>query len=159
MLPDDRYRAGLERTAASILAWSGFVRDVADVSYADDADSWSFGLQPHIATACPVALVIGRTSQFHSLTLGRESYSDLPVDTFDLFLALLEAVVAGRVIERHHLARAKGFPVAVEMRVGPGPTPLFTRRRLLASLPRHTEPSEWTEIRDRHFLPYRPGPK
>jgi hypothetical protein len=149
MLPDDRYRTQFELTTASLLAWSGFIRDVAAVSVDDAQAYWSMAAMPKASTACPVVLVLGRSTQTFSVTLGAETYEDLPVDDFDLFLPLLETVAAGDVVERTFTGAATARPVAIEMRVGNAGHPLFARTRRLAT----TDGA--VLYTDRHFLPYR----
>jgi hypothetical protein len=149
MLPDDRYRTQFDLTTASLLAWSGFIRDVAAVSVDDTEAYWSMAAVPRASAACPIVLVLGRRTQTYSLTVGGETYEDLPVESFDLFLPLLEAVAAGEVIARTFSCAATAQPLAVEMRVGNGGHPLFARLRRIATTDGdvlHT---------DRHFLPYR----
>lgn len=154
MLPDDRFQAQLAPTIAGILAWSGFVRDWAVVTYADEPASFSFAMQPLLPACCPIALVLFRATQTFSLTLGQESYESLPVPSVDLFPKLVEAVAGGNVVERHYLARATGLPVAIEMRAGPADRPLVAETRWFGASPGSREAVEW---RDRHFLPYSRG--
>jgi hypothetical protein len=156
MLPDDRYQTQLAQTKASLLAWSRFVRDVATVTVDDTGATWAFGLVPRTAGACAAALVLERDRQVYGLALAGESYEDLPVTSFDAFLPLLEAVAAGRVIERRHYGVTTHRPAAIEMRVGPAAAPLFRgTRRLDGAEP--GAPLADHAAEDRHFLPYRRG--
>lgn len=149
MLPDDRYRTQFELTTASLLAWSGFIRDVAAVSVDDTEAYWSMAATPRASAACPIVLVLGRRAQTFSVTLGSETYEDLPVESFDLFLPLLEAVAAGDVVERTFIFAATARPLAIEMRVGNSGHPLFAEMRRIAT----TDGA--VLYTDRHFLPYR----
>jgi len=156
MLPDDRYQTQLAQTKASLLAWSGFVRDVATVTVDDTGATWAFGLVPRTVGACPAALVLERDRQVYGLALAGESYEAQPVVSFDAFLPLLEAVAGGRVIERRRYVVATHRPASIEMRVGPDAAPLFScARRLDGADPGTALADQCAE--DRHFLPYRRG--
>lgn len=152
MQPDDRYRSRLELTTATLTGWSGFVRDVATVTF-DDADTfWSMAVVPRTVDCCGMALVLDRQHQTFSLTLDDEHYADLPVHDLDVFPEIAEAVAAGQVVQRRHYLRSTGLALAVEMRVGRADAPLFAKTRSLSTI---AIPADDAAFIDRHYLPYR----
>ena len=148
MLSDDTYRACLQRTHAALKAWSGHVADVATCSVGQLEQTIRLDLKPRMSGACPVELVIS-PAQRYDIAIGGEVWEDEPVAPNQEFLALLDAIVAGRVVRRSEIAASTARPVAVETRVVISPDKVWQRRRAIVG---GIDDTIW---RDHHYLPYR----
>ena len=150
MLPDDPYKTKLERTIASVKAWTGFVADVARIEAAEVGDGWRLSLQPHSSRACPVEIVL-RRDQTCDLAIGGETYRNWPLPSLDVVLPLMEAVSEGRVVTRHTVSATTGLlrEVSTIVRLADG-TVIEQRRDGAAGMPLGS-----VEGRDTHYLPYR----
>lgn len=150
MLPEDDYRHGLQATIEGLRYWVPSVSDLARIDERQHDAHWHLQVRPHIAGACTWELVLRDRPRFDT-TFAAQSYTERPVTQLSLFLALAQAVVDGRVVERRWVSTQTGSIRAVETLVhlpsgetwhsgGPdaAATPLFG-----------------CESHDRHFLPYR----
>lgn len=148
MLPDDTFRAYLDRTLASLTAWRGHVTDVAVCHVAVEDRIGRVELRPKTPLACPVELVLYPTQRY-DIAIASETYEDLPLSSDVDFVDLLTAVADGRVVTRHELSALTGRPLSTETRVDLPRGQVWRQRREIA--PGETE----RVIRDRHYLPYR----
>jgi hypothetical protein len=152
MLPDDTFHTRLAETMASLRAWTGFVADVAAIEDAEIGGSWHFGLSPHMQKACPVELLI-RLDQRFDLTVAGEGYEDRPIQSFDLFLPLVQAIADGQVVTRHSVSRLTGLVHATSTVVRLDGGGVFEAGHPSPDAPALPgAPLEW---RDVHYLPYR----
>lgn len=153
MLSDDVFRDSLERTLIKLEKWADTLTDCAAVDVAAGRHYWRLSVAPFIGGACPFELLI-KSDQTFSLRLDRETYEDNPVDTFEFFLQLVNAVRAGRVERIETLESATWSLVAIETRVDLGPGRDWIGRRQIA--PRTERSSDLREERrTTRFLPFR----
>ncbi|MBN8910981.1 MAG: hypothetical protein J0H65_02790 [Rhizobiales bacterium] len=135
----------VEATIEQIRYWVPTISDVAHTVEAREGESWLLSLEPHLATACPVAVALRQTGRF-DISLAGETYEDRALETLDQLVLLLERVVDGGVIQRKWVSMATGAAQGLETHVHLGPG------LVLRNGP---APDGDAECRDRHFLPYR----
>ena len=155
LLSDDAYRAKLEQTIASLMAWTGFVADVARIEEAASGTGWRLALAPRSPQACPVEIVL-RADQQYDVTIAGETYADHPVSSLDMFLPLVEAITDGRVVKRRVSSSVTGLARSVSTLVTLADGRVLENGRLGAA-PNSLPADSQIEIRDTHYLPYR-GP-
>lgn len=107
MISDDVFRSRLETTIASLRYWVPQIADAARIEESQGAGFWKIKVTPKTGGACPFELML-RTSQVYDIAVGRETHEDLPIESMDLFLPLVEAITEGRVIERRLISMATG---------------------------------------------------
>lgn len=155
MLSDDVYRARLQATIAALRYWTPEIKDVARVEEADGLEFWKLKITPHVLGACPVELML-RTDQKHDLIIAGEVYEDRSNTALDRFVPLMEAIAAGKVVQRLHRSAATGTPLylttVIEMEGGKR----WTDDRDLAG-EEIINSSAPMILDERHFLPYRRG--
>jgi hypothetical protein len=106
-----------------------------------------------VANACPVELILHRTTQSYDLQVGGESWEGLRVNSLDDFVPLLEAIMAGHVVTRAFHAALSHALLRIETTIDApnGPALCLDRTTPVGRrLPRAD-----ALIRDRHWLPYR----
>jgi hypothetical protein len=150
MLPDDVFRARLDRTVAGLRQWGQSISDCAKVAEVQESNHWWFVAIPHVTGACRFELILHH-AQKYDLALGGEAYENRPVDELDRLLPLAEAVAAGRVLARHKTSANTGMPLAVETIVRLPDGEVWQADRWLRPL-RLVGP---TTLEDQWFLPYR----
>jgi hypothetical protein len=135
----------VEATIEQIRYWVPTISDVARAVEARDGESWLLSLEPHLATACPVAIALRQSGRF-DISLAGETYEDLALETLDQLVLLLERIVDGGVVQRKWTSAATGVAQGIEthVRLGSG-----------LSWRNGPAPDGGAECRDRHFLPYR----
>lgn len=135
----------VEATVEQIRYWVPTVADVARTVEARDGESWLLSLEPHLVTACPVAIALKQSGRF-DISLAGETYEDRTLDGLDQLVALLERIVDGGVIQRRWVSSITGVSHGVEthVRLGSG---LVWRNG--------PAPDGGLHSSDRHFLPYR----
>lgn len=116
MLPDDVFRDRLEKTLIEIETHVAKTRDNAAVEIAASPNYWRLIMLPYCAAACPFELMI-KASQKFSLKIAEETFEDLPIEGFDLFPKLVQAIEAGRVDRIEMLDSKTGFLARIAMRV------------------------------------------
>jgi len=113
MLSEDLFRSRLEATVASLSYWAPTIKNAARVETRDDAGAWRITVTPHLRTACALDLTI-RASQRYDIGIGGERIEDIPVESFDVFVPLAEAVAEGDVVRRRWVTPATGAEHSVE---------------------------------------------
>lgn len=97
--------------------------------------------------------MILHSDQSYDLSIAGETYEGRPIETFDWFLPLAEAVADGQVVQRQRISRLTGLKRSTETLVAlPSGAVWFDGRDTL-----HTAPpieDDGTEICERRFLPY-----
>lgn len=116
MLPDDAFREQLEQTLIDLEAWAREMRDCADIEITASEQYWRMSVRPHFPNACPFELLIHRNQTF-DLGLGGQHYEKKPVERWDLFLKLAQAIAAGRVDRIETRNALTGVLIAIAMRV------------------------------------------
>lgn len=135
----------VEATIEQIRYWVPTISDVARTVEARDGESWLLSLEPHLSTACPVAIALRQSGRF-DISLAGETYEDCALDTLDQLVVLLERIVDGGVIQRKWVSAATGAPQGIETHIRLGPGLVWSNG---------PKPDGGAECRDRHFLPYR----
>lgn len=153
MTSDDVFRSRLESTIASLRYWVPQIADAARIEEAQAPSFWKIAVTPHVPGACPFELML-RSNQSFSLVLDREVYEDLPADSLNLFLPLLDAIAEGRVIQRHFVSAATGEVRRVTSIVDLSGDNVWQAGREAGPSVEQTADIP-LECRDRHFLPYR----
>jgi hypothetical protein len=153
MLPDDVYRDLLERTLVELEAWANAIGDCAGVDIAASQHYWRIAVAQKIEGACPFELMI-KADQTFTLKLAGEVYEDKPIDRFDFFLKLIDAVAAGRVerIETRNAQTGVRLAIATRVELADGWDWIGERRVTPQRMPA-LEADE--ERRAHRFLPYR----
>ncbi|MEQ1712669.1 MAG: hypothetical protein ABL908_14885, partial [Hyphomicrobium sp.] len=115
-------------------------------------DFWKMSVTPAVSAACPFELML-RADQHFDIVVAGELFEDQSVASLELFLPLVDAIAAGRVIQRHTESVATGASLAVETRVSLADGSLWSRTRGLPG--GELINAADAAIRDRHFRPYR----
>ncbi len=150
---DDQFRLAFEAATTRLVAWAERHRDCAEIAVERVGRFWRLSVVPHAANACSVELILHETTQTFDLQLGPEAYEGRAVTSFDLFEALLDAVIAGHVVTRHTGSASSAAPLSVETIVQPTDRIAWIAERWLG--PRSIAMTSDTVTRDRHWVPYR----
>lgn len=157
MLSDDVFRSRLETTIASLRYWVPQIADAARIEESEGEGFWRISVTPKVFGACPFELML-RSSQHYDLVLGTETYEELPIESFDLFLPLAEAITAGRVVQRRTVSAATGAVVEVESIIRLADGRIWHERRVIEPLA-NAASDDGLEKHGAAFLPYhRDGP-
>lgn len=113
MLSDNVFRSRLEATVASLSYWAPTIKNAARIETTDDATAWRMQVTPHLRSACPLEISI-RTDQKFDLKIAGETFTDLPLESFEIFLPIAEAVAEGRVVRRAWLTPSTGSEHTIE---------------------------------------------
>ena len=135
----------VEATIEQIRYWVPTVADVARAVEARESDSWLLSIEPHLATACPVAVVLRQNGRF-DISIAGETYEDCTLESLDRLVVMLERITDGHVIQRRWISASTGTPQSVETLVSLGQDAIWRGG---------SEANGDAERRDRHFLPYR----
>ncbi len=155
MLSDDVYRAKLERTIASVRAWTGFIADVARVQDEVIEGAWLLALWPTAKRACPLEIVL-RNDQRCDITIASETYEDWPLPSLDVILDLIKAVVDGHVVTRRTVSAATGLPLSVASILTFEDGRVLEHSHTTVNVRGHLGGA--IECKEVHYLPYRrPG--
>lgn len=155
MSPDDAFLARLQATIASLRYWVPTIADTAHVEELDTPESWKLGATPRVPAACPFELLL-RGDQRYDILIAGEAFEDLPITSLDMFVPLVEAIAAGKVIQRIASSAVTGADHWIETVVALGGGDAWRQRRELAALPPGADPRGLL-VTERHFLPYRRG--
>lgn len=152
MLPDDVFRERLEQTLVDLEAWAEETRSNADITITASDRYWRMTVFPFLAGACPFELLLN-ASQTFDLSLDGEIYENRPVERFDFFIRLAQAIAAGRVERIETRNSLTGLLIAIAMRVEIAPDWRWmgSRRILKHDLNLLTADEE---RQTRRFLPY-----
>ena len=153
MPADTDSRSKLHATVESLRYWVPTIADVARARESDTDDAWTLAIEPAVAGACPVELRLCDGHRF-DLAIAGEVYAGRTADSLELMLPLLEAITAGRVVQRLWISRATGACRAVESIVTLADGSSWRDGRTTDGLA-DAVPRDETERHDRHFLPYR----
>jgi len=126
------------------------IADAAAIQRDEGSDYWKITVAPRTAGACPFELML-RTDRTYDLAVAGELYEEQRTDDLELFAELVRSLASGRVIQRVVSSRMTGEPLSIETRIATDGHGLWRRERQLAP----AMPPGETELRDRHFLPYR----
>ena len=95
----------VEATIEQIRYWVPTVADVARAVEARESDSWLLSIEPHLATACPVAVVLRQDGQF-DISIAGETYEDCTLESLDRLVIMLERITDGHVVQRRWISAA-----------------------------------------------------
>jgi hypothetical protein len=152
MRAHDVFKTELTTAVASLRAYAETLSDCARVEQAETSDYWRLAVRPRAPLACPFELILYR-QQLWDAQIGEEEYVDRKIDRLGLFLPLLKAIVAGRVVTRTWRTPGTGQIYSVETIVGLSDGTFRDERRdpAIAAV----FPHEACVASDRHWLPYR----
>jgi hypothetical protein len=153
MQSNDQFRLAFDVATERLNGWAKQHADCADLIVEGVGQFWRLGMSPKAANACPVELILHRDTQNFDIQLGSEVYEGIPIDGFDLFEPLLDAVVAGTVVTRLTTTAAGAVALKVETIVQPENRLAWIAERLTPIGQRMVAPVTLT--RDRHWVPYR----
>lgn len=153
MSPDDAFLARLQATIASLRYWVPTIADTARVEELDTPVSWKLAATPKASAACPFELLL-RGDQRYDILIAGEAFEDLPIESLDMFVPLVEAIAAGDVCQRIASSAATGTDHWIETVVTLRPGETWRQRRVIAPLPSGAGPADLI-VTERHFLPYR----
>ncbi|MCL4766245.1 MAG: hypothetical protein KJZ80_08435 [Hyphomicrobiaceae bacterium] len=114
MLPDDTFRKRLQHVVAALEAWAAEMEPWSDIELGFVDGVWRISAVPHAETACPFEIVM-RPDQRFDMTVGGETYEDLPLDALTDIPQLVRAISNGRVLIRHWSSSTTGLEYNVEM--------------------------------------------
>jgi hypothetical protein len=152
MLPDDLFRSQLQTTMTVLKYWAPSIAEAARIDEQETGSFWKLSVTPRLGGSCPFELIF-RFDQRFDLAVADETYENLQIETFDLFLPFAEAIAAGDVVQRRWISRLTGIERSVETIVTMPAGRVWREAR--GELP--TVPSlddDGTELRERRFLPY-----
>lgn len=152
MVAEDVYRSRLQATIASLRYWVPTIADAARIEQTEGHDFWKLSVTPAVPAACPFELML-RADQHFDLSIAGEIFEDQPVASLDLFVPLVEAIAAGRIIQRETESVATAAPLTIETRVALADGSVWSKLRQLPG--GGAIDTRDTMIRDRHFIPYR----
>lgn len=112
MLSEDVYRSRLQTTIASLKYWVPTIIDVANVNETETDEFWKLNVSPKVAGACPFEILL-RSDQHYDMLVAGEAYESLPMESFDLFLKLAQAICDGNVVQRLSHSTATGKPTGI----------------------------------------------
>lgn len=142
----------LEATIAALRYWAPSVADVACVKELDGESCWTITVLPLNPASCPFELSL-RHDGHYRLELAGEVYDNLPIESFELFVPLAEAIASGNVYRRFYESRLtgllRGLGTVVELADGR----VWSAERQVPGLP----PADPDDViaTDHYFAPYR----
>lgn len=152
MLPDDVFRSQLQSTITVLQYWAPSIAEAAHIEETETGNFWKINVEPSLASACPFELIF-HFDQRYDLAIADETYENLQIESFDIFLPFVEAIAAGNVVQRRWISRLTGLERSVETIVELTGGRVWREARGEA----HGTPSledDGTELRERRFLPY-----
>jgi hypothetical protein len=144
-VPDDAFAHSLRGTIEGLRYWVPSIIDAARVAEESAPQYWHLSIAPRSPGGCPFELLLRQDRRFDAVVAG-QSYEDRSITSLSLFLALAEAIIDGRVIQRRWLSTQTGTLSAVETLVFLSDGSVWRDGNA---------PLGPCESRDRHFLPYR----
>jgi hypothetical protein len=141
-----------EATIAALSYWAPSIADVARIVEIECESSWTIAVTPQEATACPFELRL-RHDGHYRLAIAGEVYDDLPIESLELFVPLVEAIAAGNVCRRLWVSRLTGLLRGVGTLIDLGEGRTWSADRELPDLP-PTDPEDVIAT-DHYFAPYR----
>ncbi len=151
MLSDDVYRSRLLATIESLRYFVPSVADVAHSEEESDTGYWKLSMVARTAGACPIELILHSTQRY-DVMIGTETYEDREIASLDMFVPLIEAITAGRIVERTWYRVTTGSRIARETLVTLGTGKIWQDGSGLSAVRGLEDALRWE---DRHFLPYR----
>ena len=152
MQPQDVFNRNFAATTAALDAWLATVSADAHVDREKTTDYWRASVRPNQANTCPVELMLSRNQTF-DLDVANESIVGRPIADLGLFLPLMEAIAAGRLVHRSWRSSATDAGLTSEIIVSLAGGENWSMRRLIRAETAATENS--AIARDRSFVPYR----
>lgn len=116
MLAEDLFRTRLAALIARLDDWAARYAGTGSIDIKEGAGFWRVVARPATPGACPVTLVL-RADQKFDLSLSGDLFEDRPIEDFDIFPPLLEAVAQGNVERMHYTCALTGKPLGHETRV------------------------------------------
>lgn len=152
MIAEDVYRTRLLAAVDRLRSWAAAHADCAEILDEESRDYWRLLIRPHVASACPIEIVVHRDQRFDA-QIGDEVYESRPVERFDHFAPLFEAVAGGKVITRTWATAGTGSLHSVETIIDIGDSEIRDER-INAAVANFAGRDACVAI-DRHWLPYR----
>jgi len=149
----DLFRSRLETTIASLRYWVPDISDTARVEESDGYGIWRLKVRPNLDSACPFTLELSNNGQY-GLTIAKDTFSERPVETLDMFLPIAEAIADGRVLQRRWSSPYTGVETHVETIIMLANGTTWQALRPLPGAGSIRNPAD-SICRDRCFLPYR----
>lgn len=153
MQSDDQYRRAFDAAAVRMTAWADRHRDAATIDHERAPDFFRLSVTPLAQNACAVEVMLHRPTQTYDLQIAEDMWEGLPAPDLDMFISLLDAIVAGRVVLRRHRAAGSGVLLKVETLVMTEAQPPLTFTRITdlgQALPLGNAIAQ-----DQHAVPYR----
>ena len=149
---DTVQRCRFDATIAALSYWAPSIADVARIVEIECESSWTIAVTPEEPTACPFELRL-RHDGHYRLAIAGEVYDDLPIETYELFVPLAQAIAAGNVCRRLWFSRLTGLLRGVGTVVELGADRTWSAERQLSGLP-PTDPEDVIAT-DHYFAPFR----
>lgn len=149
---DNVHRCRFDATVAALSYWAPSIADVARIVETECESSWTIAATPEESTACPFELRL-RHDGHYRLAIAGEVYDDLPIETFELFVPLVQAIAAGNVCRRLWFSRLTRLLRGVGTVVDLGEGRTWSAERQVPGLP-PTDPED-VIASDHYFAPYR----
>jgi hypothetical protein len=154
MQPQDVFNRNFASATAALDQWLSTLPPDARVDREQTADYWRASIKPQQPNACPVEMMLARSQTF-DLDIASESVVGRPIADLGLFLPLLEAIAAGRVVHREWRSLATGAGLISEIIVTLADGQNWSMRRFIRAETADTESSAIAH--DHTFVPYRRG--
>ena len=116
MLSDDAFSNLLTDTKRALMAWADRYDNSIDIVIDDDPSYWRIHALPSEASLCPIELVL-RPDRNYDLVIADAAVEDQPIERFELFTELFEAVAVGEVVVQTHFSRATQQQLGTTTRV------------------------------------------
>jgi len=116
MLANDAFRSKFELTLSALRYWIPTVSDGAAVEESDMGDVWKLTARPYTPGACPFELVL-RLDQHFDLLVDDYFVEDQKITDLEMFVPLVEAIEAGRVVLTHEVSALTGGRLAAACRI------------------------------------------
>jgi hypothetical protein len=113
MLPEDVFRARLDRTIAGLRQWRESHTDCARAEEQQTSDFWRLRIQPLAAGTCPVEMVLHQR-QTCDLAIDGEYYEDRSADEIERLLPIVTAISTGQALKRLQKSANTGACLAIE---------------------------------------------
>ena len=145
MSSDETLTHGIHATIEGLRYWVPSIADLAYISQSESPESWTLSVKPKVEGACPFELRL-RHDGTYDISLAGQTYLARPVTGLAMFEPLINAIIEGRVVQRHWISSQTGALRAIETLITLPNGQVWRDGGVVPA---------GCESRDRHFLPYR----
>lgn len=114
MISDESYNNQLADTKAALTNWAEKNSAGARITIDQDDLYWRIAAEPYENSICPIELIFSSERKY-DIAIAGASLEDQPVESFDIFLPIFDAVASGSAITRTYLTRTTHQPLATRV--------------------------------------------